>query len=175
MQLVEGVKRCALGSMDIISGTTLCHKLLPAVLQWTLWFPNPSLLKAIPSHTAHIKHYHIPSPSPGRYYNCMFIFISCCLYSLVHYICSCPKFHSRFSNMKLYVFLWFLSLPFSFLLTQSWFELFWNVVIYLIIYYSGIVKQDDLICMEKEILAWLCPHLGEYNMTCHTLIYSYTC
>ena len=105
----------------------------------------------------------------------LFIFISCCLYSLVHYICSCPKFHSRFSNMKLYVFLWFLSLPFSFLLTQSWFELFWNVVIYLIIYYSGIVKQDDLICMEKEILAWLCPHLGEYNMTCHALIYSYTC
>ena len=51
--------------------------------------------------------------------------------------------------MKLYVFLWFLSLPFSFLLTESWFELFWNVVIYLIIYYSGIVKQDDLISMEK--------------------------
>ena len=110
---------------------------------------KPNLLKAIPSHTTHIKLYHIPSPSPGRYYNCMFIFISCCLYSLVHYICSCPKFHSRFSNMKLYVFLWFLSLPFSFLLTESWFELFWNVVIYLIIYYSGIVKQDDLICMEK--------------------------
>ena len=117
VQLVEGVKRCALGSMDIISGTTLCHKLLPAVLQWTLWFPNPSLLKAIPSYTAHIKLYHIPFPSAGRYYNCMFIFISCCLYSLVRYICSCPKFHSRFSNMKLYVFLWFLSLPFSFLLT----------------------------------------------------------
>ena len=75
VQLVEVVKRCALGSMDIISGTTLCHKLLP-VLQWTLWFPNPNLLKAIPSHTAHIKYYHISSPSLGRYYNCMFIFIS---------------------------------------------------------------------------------------------------
>ena len=76
VQLVEGVIRCAFGSMDIISGTTLCRKLLPAVLQWTLWFPNPSLLKAIPSHTAHIKYCHISSPSLGRYYNCMFIFIS---------------------------------------------------------------------------------------------------
>ena len=74
-------KDVLLSSMDITSGTALYHiKLLP-VVEWTLWFPNTNLFKAIPSHTAHIKYYHIPFPSLGRYYNCTFIFISCCLFS----------------------------------------------------------------------------------------------